>query len=210
MPLSRGFFFTFEGGEGVGKTTLINRLHDRLKGLNVDVVKTREPGGTPLGDQIRSLLLSTDSEVTKRSELLLFAADRAHHVETLIKPALARGAVVLCDRYVDSSYAYQGVFFDHTVLKGVMDFATDQLLPEQTFYLDLDPKVGFERAHAENRELDRIETRDFSFHEKAREAFNTLAKKYSERFSLIDASQSPENVFDEVWKIMATLCKLEV
>lgn len=198
--LKKGLFLTFEGGECAGKTTLIEALFDHFSLQNLSLLKTREPGGTELGIKIRSLLLNPQEKVSARAELLLFAADRAHHVETLLKPSLAKGALILCDRYIDSSFAYQGAFFKYEELKGVMDFATGGLLPHLTFYLDLDPKIGFERAKKRQQTLDRIEERDFAFHESVRRSFLSLAEKGKNRFVIVPANRPKEVIFQEVLK----------
>jgi dTMP kinase len=191
-------FFTFEGGECAGKTTLINSLFATLNEKGISAIKTREPGGTHLGVKIRSILLDPIEEISSATELLLFAADRSHHTENVIRPALQRGDIVLCDRYIDSSFAYQGQHFKHEVLKSIMEFATGGLLPKFTFYLDLDPKIGFERAEKRKQQLDRIEKKGLEFHERTRRAFLELAKRYKERIVVIDAARDPEAVLEEV------------
>lgn len=195
-----GFFFSFEGGEGAGKTTLIDELSFRLSQLGIGAFQTREPGGTPLGKDIRELLLNTNEPVTSRSELFLFLADRAQHVDMQLIPALERGEVILCDRYIDSSFAYQGEEFGFSALETIMQFATAGLLPDITFYLDLDPLLGFERAKRDQRMLDRIERHDIQYHQQVRERFLQLAKRFEERIVTIDASQKQEKVCSDVWE----------
>ena len=204
--MNRGLFFTFEGGECAGKTTLIDSLFAALGQKGLPALKTREPGGTHLGVKVRSILLDSTEEISSRTELLLFAADRSHHVEGVIEPALKKGMIVLSDRYSDSSFAYQGADFKHETLKAVMDFATGGLVPCLTFYLNLDPKVGFERAKKRGQALDRIEQKDLAFHQKTRERFLDLAKRYSERFVVIDALKSQDEIFKEVFAKILEAC----
>lgn len=204
-----GAFITFEGGEGSGKTSLIDRLYQELEARGLPLLRSREPGGSPLGERIRNIVLdSPNEEICKRAELLLFMADRAHHVDTKLRPAYERGEIVLCDRYIDSSFAYQGPFFDREELERVMDFATGGFTPHLTFYLDLDPKLGFQRARAAGGGLDRIESFDPSYHENVRKAFLELSERFKDRIVVIDADQSREEVFDAVWSYLAKWLKL--
>ncbi|MDN3504239.1 MAG: dTMP kinase [Rhabdochlamydiaceae bacterium] len=197
---NKGLFVTFEGGEGAGKTTLINRLYDMIESEGESVIKTREPGGTPLGSKIRELLLTSGETVSSRAELLLFMADRAHHVDTKLFPALEAGSIVLCDRYIDSSYAYQGSLYEHNELEKIMNFSTANLIPDLTFFLDLDPQIGLERAQKEGIKLDRIESHDIQFHIEVREAFLSLAKRYKKRIIVVNANQSKDALFNTVWQ----------
>lgn len=201
----KGHFITFEGGDGAGKSTLIETLHRYLERLGRSVVKTRAPGGTKIGETIRSLLLNKgDTPLSVRGELFLFLADRAQHVDEVIKPALAKGQVVLCDRYNDSTVAYQGTArgFDSVWTRSLCDFATNNLQPTLTLYLDIDPKIGLSRVANTGVAKDRIESEALSFHEKIRESFHRIAKEEPKRFRIIDASQSPETVFENALKIV--------
>jgi thymidylate kinase len=198
-------FITFEGGEGAGKTTLIEKIYEWLQRRSLPVLKTRAPGGTKAGEVIRAMLLNgQDLSLAKRTELFLFLADRAQHVEEVIVPALAQGKIVLCDRFNDSTLAYQGGArgFDEGLVRTLCSFATADLQPTLTLYLDLDPKIGLERRQKIGHAKDRIESEELTFHQKIREAFHAIAKKESHRFYLIDASQSPEHVFKQATAII--------
>ncbi|MBR5951061.1 MAG: dTMP kinase [Actinomycetaceae bacterium] len=188
----RGHFITFEGGDGVGKTTQITLLADYLRAQGREVVVSREPGGTPLGSQIRELLLH-GGEVSPRAEALLYAADRAHHADTVIRPALDRGAIVLCDRYLDSSVAYQGAgrVLGAGEIRELSLWATENLLPDVTFLLDLPVEISAARVGAEQ---DRIESAGRDFHEAVRAQFLELAAKEPERWRVIDASVDVEEI----------------
>jgi len=189
-------FITFEGGEGVGKTTLINFLEDELLRLGFQVIKTREPGGSRFGDQLRKILLETEGPLDTMAELLLLLAARAEHLSELILPALQSGKVVLCDRFNDSTIAYQGKArgLGMEKVEKFCEEVCQGTLPELTFYLDLDPQVGLERTAKLSKEnagaglKDRIESEKLSFHETVRKAFLELAGKYPKRIKLIDAS----------------------
>lgn len=194
-----GFFISFEGGEGVGKSTQIARLADRLRAEGREVVVTFEPGGTDLGQAVRRILLTPGNHVTPRSEALLYAADRAHHVETVIEPALAAGKVVICDRYADSTFAYQGAgrALDAADVRRVMDFAVAGRWPDLTLLLDVDPRIGLARARG-GGEGDRIEAEGLEFHDAVRRGFLDLAAESPERFVVIDASGSLDDVTGEI------------
>lgn len=189
-----GLFVAFEGGEGVGKSTQITLLGERLRTAGWEVVETREPGGTPLGAQLRHLVLDPDGEVTPRAETLLYAADRAHHVDTVIVPALQRGAAVLTDRYIDSTLAYQGAgrgLGDGA--RQVTTWATAGLVPDLTVLLDLDPSVGLQRAGARSRP-DRLEAASLEFHRAVRDGFLKLAVAEAHRYLVLDAGQGVDEL----------------
>lgn len=195
----KGLFITFEGGDGAGKSTLIEKIYQRLIQSGCDVFLTRAPGGTEIGKEIRNLVLhKQDAFLSKRCELLLFLADRAQHVEEKIIPALNRGQIVLCDRFNDSSIAYQGGARGLTpeIVGNLCHFACDGLNPDLTLYLDLDPKIGFERVKKAGMSKDRIESETIEFHQKIREAFKQIAKNEPKRFIIIDASKSPDEVYN--------------
>lgn len=188
-----GLFVVFEGGEGAGKTTQRDELALRLPRFRREVVCTREPGGTMLGQRIRALVLDPTLAVSPRAEALLFAADRAEHVNTVIRPALARGAVVLCDRYVDSSIAYQGAGRGLGRAVEVMSaWATDGLMPDLTVLLDVEPLKGLTRVQQRGGS-DRIERSGIGFHDQVQEAFLARARAVPERYVVLNALQ-PINV----------------
>lgn len=193
--MTRGLFVAFEGGEGVGKSTQIARAAAWLRAQGRDVLETREPGGTPLGTELRRLLLDPDGQVTARAEALLYAADRAQHVDTVIRPALEAGRVVLTDRYVDSTLAYQGAGRGLTVTEArvVTHWATGGLLPDLTVLLDLDPRIGLQRAGA-RASFDRLEAAPQEFHAAVRAGFLELAAEAPERYVVVDAAAAPDAV----------------
>lgn len=190
-----GLFISFEGGEGAGKSTQISRLAAALRAEGHEVVVTLEPGGTELGQAVRRILLTPGSHVTPRAEALLYAADRAHHVETVIEPALAAGKVVICDRYADSTFAYQGAgrALDIDKVRQIMAFAVAGRWPDLTLLLDVDPRVGLRRARGHGRG-DRIEAEGLAFHDAVRRGFLELAANEPQRFRVIDAGGSMDDV----------------
>ena len=192
-------FITIEGGEGSGKSTLLGRLYDHLTAQGLSVIKTREPGGTPLGQELRRLILHAhEFELKKRTELFLFLADRAQHVEKVIKPALSDGKIVLCDRFNDSTIAYQGLARDHGTedIEALCDFATNNLTPDQTFLIDLDPLAGLERVEKSRGDtFDRIEQEKLNFHVKVREGFLALAEREPNRITVLNGNHTPDEVF---------------
>lgn len=198
----KGLFITFEGPDGAGKTTQVRLLADALAAMGRTVVLTREPGGTRIGDIIRGLLLSPEhSEMDARTEVLLYAAQRAQHVAERIVPALRRGHVVIGDRFVDASIAYQaaGLGVDEAIVRQVNAFATGGLRPDRTYLLDLSPEAGRRRLNGRAREqagpaggLDRIERRTEEYHRRVREAFRRIAREEPDRVLLLDAEQPRE------------------
>jgi dTMP kinase len=192
-----GLFVAFEGGEGVGKSTQIARAADWLRARGFAVLETREPGGTPLGQELRRLVLDPAGHVTPRAETLLYAADRAYHVDTMIRPALMAGQVVLTDRYVDSTLAYQGAGRGLDDARVVTTWATGGLLPDLTVLLDLDPQVGLGRAGA-RAAPDRLEAASREFHEAVRAGFLALAAEAPERYAVLDAAADPDTVAEQV------------
>lgn len=193
----QGLFISFEGGDGAGKSTQIERLASALRYDGYAVVCTREPGGTELGTKIRSLLLDGD-DVSARAEALLYAADRAHHVDTLIRPALEEGTIVLTDRYLDSSLAYQSAGRSLPVdeVRDLSLWATSSLLPHMTFLLDIPASLGAERV---GEEKDRMELAGVDFHEKVCEGFRQLASVDRERWYVIDAARSIGDIAHDVY-----------
>lgn len=198
-----GIFITLEGGDGVGKTTQSRLLAEWLEGLGHEVVCTREPGGTPLGVEIRRLILRGGDEighVDSRSEALLYAADRAQNIATVVRPALERGAVVVQDRFIDSSLAYQGVgrVLDVDDVRRINEWAADGLWPDVTVLLDIDHEVAMARTASRETSKgdvpDRLEAEASEFHEAVRQAFRELAAHEPERFIVLDATGTPEAI----------------
>lgn len=206
--MSSGYFITFEGGDGAGKTTLIEKLYETLNQRGLEVIKTRAPGGTEVGKRIRELILHPNEPLVSRAELFLFLADRAQHVEEVIVPALERGHIVLCDRYNDSTIAYQGGArgFELQDVEALCFFATRGLVPHLTLYLDLDPEIGMSRNRKGDKDKDQIEAEDITFHQKIRKTFHQLADREPERLQLIDASKTPEAVYKEALKLIDERC----
>mgnify|MGYP005992316163 FL=1 len=198
-------FITFEGIDGVGKSTQLDMLEKHLIAQGREVVRTLEPGGTELGQEIRHLLLHRKGDVAPRSEALLYAADRAHHVETKIKPALASGKVVLSDRYFDSSVAYQGAAreLDVQEVKDISLWAIDRLLPDLTVLLDLPAQEAMTRRGNKGTEPDRLEREQVEFFERARDEYLRMANE--PRFLVVDANLSPEQIHSQVLERVAKL-----
>ena len=193
-------FITFEGIEGSGKSTQLRRLAERIPGS----VVTKEPGGTPLADRIRAILLDSSSHLDPIAELFLFAASRRQHVVEVIRPAMERGVTVLCDRFTDSTLAYQGFgrLLNLDQLRTLNAWATDSLTPDLTFLFDLPEEVGLSRARSRNAEAvydeGRFEAEDLRFHRRVREGYRTLAVAEPSRFVVIDAAGAPDDVFVRV------------
>jgi len=199
--VSRGFFMTIEGGEGAGKTTILRGIADWLEARGWHVVVTREPGGIPIAEKIRDVILDrAHTDMDARTEALLYAAARRQHLVQKVEPALAAGAAVLCDRFVDSSLAYQG----HARGLGIEEvwsinrFAIGGRMPDLTLYLDVTPEIGLTRIRsAGGREINRLDLEDLSFHRKVREGYLLLADRHPDRFVTIDAEQPPERVLEQ-------------
>ena len=184
-----GFFIALEGGEGAGKSTQERRIADYLVARGRTVVRTREPGGTPAAEAIRNVVLSTEfAGLDDRAEALLFAAARGEHVARVIRPALERGDVVLCDRYLDSSVAYQGYGRDlgADTIRDLSLWATRDLLPDLVVVLDIDPRRGLSRV----KDPDRLESEPIAYHDAVREGFLDLASKDPQRYLVVDANMS--------------------
>ncbi len=212
----KGTFITFEGGEGSGKSSQARLLAEYLKEKGYDVEVTREPGGTGIGDAIRAILLNPElSEMGNVAELLLLAASRAQNVHERIEPALARGAVIVCDRFIDSTLAYQGYGrdFDLGLLKSLNSLATGGVTPDLTILLDLPPEVGLERskaldkAEAKQGEGDRFEQEDIEFHRRLRKGFLELAEAEPDRFRKIAVQQEMEETHGMVVEIVEGFLK---
>ena len=193
-------FITLEGPEGGGKSTLVAALSRRLSESGYSVVATREPGGTELGRQIRILLLE-QGQVAARSELMLFLADRAQHVQEVILPALNNGQIVLCDRFTDSTLVYQGYArgLDLQMLRSANHWATDGLTPDLTLLLDLDPAVGLERLESK----DRLDREPLEFHQKVRDGFLSEAANSPDRIQVLSADRSADVVEADAWELVS-------
>jgi dTMP kinase len=193
-------FISLEGPEGSGKSSQLPLLAEYIESLGYSVVRTREPGGTKIGDQIREVLVRMDNEnLHPRSEILLFLAARAQLVEELIKPSLAEGKVILCDRFGDSTLAYQGYGhgLDLDKLRTMLQFATNGLKPDLTILLDVDILTGLKRKKAKE-EWNRLDAYETSFHERVRKGYHQLAQEDSERWRIVDASQPADLVQDQL------------
>jgi dTMP kinase len=195
-------FFTFEGIDGCGKTTQLNLLAEYLRAQGREVVTTREPGGTKLAEAIRNYLLHSTQPLDSRAELLLFGAARAQHVAEVIRPALRSGAFVLSDRFADSSVAYQGAGLGLSAdfIRQMNAFATAELSPHLTLFLDVDPAVGQRRRAAERD--DRIEARGLEFQAKVREGFVSIARDEPERMIVLDASPAPDVIHQQILAVI--------
>jgi len=202
----RGLFLTFEGPEGSGKSTQLKLLAERLRAEGREVLETAEPGGTPIGAQIRRVLLDAKNrELCPTAELLLMFASRAQNVDQYILPALGQGAIVLCDRFTDSSLVYQGIGrgLGADVVYDVDRIACRGLIPDLTIVIDIETEAGLARAHHRNDQSKDVETRidqeTLTFHKKVREAYHQLAADEPRRVKLIDGSSRPEQVAELVW-----------
>lgn len=195
-----GLFITLEGGDGTGKSTQSALIGDWYTQQGREVVFTREPGGTDLGNELREIVLHSRGHIAPRAEALLYAADRAHHIATVVRPALARGAVVIQDRYLDSSVAYQGAgrVLDPVEVRHVSMWATEGLVPDVTVVLDLDPAIGRDRLDAANKQFDRLEAEALDFHTRVREAYLAMAAAEPERFLVVDATLDRDVIRDAI------------
>ncbi len=209
MNQTQGFFLTVEGGEGAGKTTSLEFIAEWLDAHGVEVVRSREPGGTPLAERIRALLLTPgDEKVADLTELLMMFAARAQHLDKVIKPALAAGKVVLCDRFTDASFAYQGAGrgLSLSALSTLETLVQGELRPDLTLLLDLPVEVGMARASGRG-ELDRIEQEQHDFFERVREGYLSRACGEPGRFAVIDASDTVEGVQHQLDKALSQRLK---
>lgn len=197
-------FITFEGPEGSGKTTISNIIEKRLEEIGYQVVHTREPGGTPIAEQIRNIILDkSNTMLDARAEALLYAASRRQHLVEKVWPALKEGKIVICDRYIDSSLAYQGGA-RHLGVENVLNinmFATEGTFPDMTLLFDIKPEDGLHRIAANaNREVNRLDLEKIEFHKSVRNTFLELAKQYKDRYVIIDASKPLDEVIENTWK----------
>jgi dTMP kinase len=209
-----GKFITFEGIDGSGKSTQLRMLTGALRERGIDLITTQEPGGTPLGRRLRDAFLETEETVAPMAELLLFAADRAQHVEFLVKPALADGRVVISDRYADATFAYQGAGrgFDEKTVNQVIKLATGGLKPDLTLFFDIPIATALSRMNARGESGQKSNRMDFEtveFYDRVREAYLGLAKKEPKRLQIIDASGSVDEIQRHVLEIVTSSLKID-
>lgn len=207
MTSGHGVWITLEGGDGSGKTTQSNLLAQWLEDTGRTVVRTREPGGSEVGQLIRDIVLHHRGDIAPRAEALLYAADRAHHVATVVRPALRRGEIVLQDRYLDSSVAYQGAgrVLDATEIRDLSLWAAEGALPDLTILLDLDPAEARTRLDSADKPFDRLEAEQAEFHGRVRDAFLDLAAAEPDRFLVLDAAAAPEVIAERIRTRVAAL-----
>ncbi|WP_417308802.1 dTMP kinase [Devosia sp.] len=211
IPAKTARFITFEGGEGVGKSTQVKRLLVRLNRLNIESIRTREPGGTPKAEAVRAFILQGRSESWGAgAEAVLFAAARLNHVNQLIAPSLQSGKWVISDRFHDSTRAYQGLTggVDTRLIAGLEELALDGHAPDITFVLDMDPKIAFDRVNARELESalaetgDRFEREDLDWHRRLRQAFLDIAEHNAKRCVVLPANQDPDALEQEIWDVL--------
>jgi len=204
----KGKFITFEGPEGSGKSTVIIAVKDFLEKEGYSILTTREPGGIKIAEDIRNIILDKENvEMDAHAEALLFAASRSQHFHEKIEPALNDNKIILCDRFIDSSLAYQG----HARGLGIDEvykinkFAIGDSLPELTLFIDVPPKVGLERVFSNIRKIDRLDLETLEFHEKVYEGYMIIAKKYANRFKVVDGTQPVEKLIEDAIKIIKNI-----
>ncbi|MBY0148269.1 dTMP kinase [Neobacillus niacini] len=204
--MKKGYFVTLEGGEGSGKSTIINYIKDFLESDGKKVVITREPGGIDIAEQIRSVILDKkNTKMDGRTEALLYAAARRQHLVEKVIPSLNEGYIVLCDRFVDSSLAYQGYARGLGIKEvfSINKFAIGDLMPDLTLYLDLDPQIGLNRiAKNKGREINRLDLEEINFHINVREGYEEVVKMFPERMVRIDANQEIGKVVSDINKVL--------
>ncbi|KOY79955.1 dTMP kinase [Lysinibacillus macroides] len=204
--MNSNLFITFEGPEGAGKTTVIQKIAERLAQENIDVLATREPGGIEIAEKIRTIILNpAHTAMDERTEALLYAAARSQHYFEKVRPALDAGKLVICDRFIDSSLAYQGYARGIGVAEvlSINEFAIGKKLPDVTILFDLPPEVGLARIHATgNREVNRLDIESVAFHKKVREGYLRLVAQYPERIHVVNAEQAIEEVVEDVWSLL--------
>lgn len=201
----KGKSISFEGGEGSGKGTLMRNLLCELQNSNLEILNTREPGGVKISEQIRNVIVDkNNTEMCYETEALLYAAARAQLIKEVIEPAVKKKKTILLDRFVDSSYVYQGVARGLGIEKVIKinDFATKGWYPDKTIILDIDPEIGLKRIYSNNRETNRLDLESIEFHKKIREGYHELAEMFPNRIVLIDASKTEEEVLADVIKVL--------
>ena len=203
-----GKFITFEGPEGSGKTSVIIGVEEFLNNEGYSILTTREPGGNKIAESIRNIILDNDNtEMDAHAEALLFAASRSQHFNEIIIPALQDNKILLCDRFIDSSLAYQGHARGLGIDKvyDINKFAIGDLLPDLTLFIDVPPKVGLKRVFSNTRKVDRLDLETLEFHEKVYEGYMIIAKKYENRFKIVDGTQPVEEVIKDAIKIIKNI-----
>ncbi|MEK5230231.1 dTMP kinase [Lysinibacillus sp. FSL K6-0232] len=204
--MNSNLFITFEGPEGAGKTTIIEKITERLAQANIDVLATREPGGIEIAEKIRTIILNpAHTAMDERTEALLYAAARSQHYFEKVRPALDAGKLVICDRFIDSSLAYQGYARGIGIneVLAINEFAIGKKLPDVTILFDLAPEVGLARIHATgSREVNRLDVESLAFHQKVREGYLQLVEQYPERIRVVNAEQAIEDVIEDVWSLL--------
>ena len=204
--MEKGLFIVFEGGEGSGKSTILNKIYDWMIEEKIDCLKTREPGGINISEQIRSVILdSNNTAMDGKTEALLYAAARRQHLVEKVIPALKEGKVVLCDRFIDSSLAYQGYARGLGIeeIYSINKFAIGEYMPNVSILFDLEPEIGLSRINKDkDREINRLDLEKIDFHNKVREGYHKVLEKNSDRMVEIDASKSIDDVFEEVKNII--------
>ncbi|MGR3766392.1 dTMP kinase [Rossellomorea sp. NS-SX7] len=204
--MKQGRFITVEGPDGAGKSTILKKLYTKLVEEGHDVVQTREPGGISIAEQIREVILNKENtEMDIRTEALLYAAARRQHLVEIVIPALEKGSIVICDRFIDSSLAYQGNGrgIGMTEVMNINQFAIEDKMPDLTLYFDISPEEGLKRiARHDGREVNRLDLESLDFHEKVYEGYQSLIKQYPDRIKVVDASKSKEEVFKKSYDIV--------
>jgi dTMP kinase len=201
-----GQFITVEGPDGAGKSTILKELYGKLIEEGFEVVQTREPGGVSIAEQIREVILNKDNTAMDiRTEALLYAAARRQHLVEIVIPALEKGSIVICDRFIDSSLAYQGNGrgIGMTEVMNINQFAIEDKMPDLTLYFDISPEEGLKRiARHDGREVNRLDLESLDFHQKVYEGYQSLIKQYPDRIKVVDASKSKEEVFEQAYDIV--------
>ena len=204
--MKKGLFIVFEGGEGTGKTTAIESVYDWIRGKGLDCIKTREPGGIKISEEIRQVILDKENvKMDGRTEALLYAAARRQHLVEKVIPALESGYIVLCDRFIDSSLAYQGYARGLGIdeVMSINEFAIGEYMPDISILFDLDPKIGLERINSNNqREVNRLDLEKLDFHERVREGYNIVYNSNKDRIVKINAEKTKEEVFKDIQNII--------
>ncbi len=207
----KGIFITFEGTEGSGKTTVVHKIENKLLEMNYKVITTREPGGSKIAEEIRNIILDVDNvKMDGITEALLYAASRRQHLVEKVLPYLENGYIVLCDRYIDSSLAYQGYARGLGIeeIYQVNQFATNGLLPDLTIYIDVKPEIGLNRIKNNSREQNRLDLEKLEFHHRVYEGYNIISKKFANRFAIVDGNQLSDKVFQDSLQYIENLIKL--